>query len=55
MTYDIVTLGGATVDHFADTDSELIRIDTRLTSESLLAFPLGGQLSATQFDLNALF
>lgn len=44
MTYDIVTIGSATVDLFADTDSELIRIDTRFTSEALLAFPLGGKI-----------
>ncbi len=44
MLYDVVTIGSATVDYFADTDSELIRIDTRLTSEALLAFPLGGKI-----------
>ena len=44
MTYDVVTIGSATVDYFADTDSELIRIDTRLTSEALLAYPLGGKI-----------
>ena len=44
MTYDVVTIGSATVDYFADTDSELIRIDTRLTSETLLAYPLGGKI-----------
>ncbi|MEY4642891.1 MAG: hypothetical protein RLZZ227_2885 [Pseudomonadota bacterium] len=44
MSYDVVTIGSATVDYFADTDSELIRIDTRATSESLLAFPLGGKV-----------
>lgn len=44
MSYDVVTIGSATVDYFADTDSELIRIDTRLTSETLLAYPLGGKI-----------
>ncbi|MDY6982392.1 MAG: carbohydrate kinase family protein [Pseudomonadota bacterium] len=44
MTYDVITIGSATVDYFADTDSELIRIDTRLTSEALLAYPLGGKI-----------
>ena len=44
MSYDIVSIGGATVDYFADTDSELIQIDTRLTTEALLAFPLGGKI-----------
>jgi ribokinase len=44
MQFDIVTIGSATVDHFADTDSELIRIDTRLHHEELIAFPLGSKL-----------
>lgn len=44
MSYDVVTIGSATVDYFADTDSELISIDTRVSSETLLAFPLGGKV-----------
>lgn len=44
MAYDIVTIGSATVDYFADTDSELISIDTQFTTETLLAFPLGGKV-----------
>ncbi len=44
MKYEIVTIGSATVDHFADTDSELIRIDTRSSHEELIAFPLGSKL-----------
>jgi ribokinase len=44
MSYDVVTIGSATVDYYADTDSELIQIDTSLTSETLLAFPLGGKV-----------
>ncbi len=44
MSYDIVTIGSATVDYFAETDSELISIDTQFTSETLLAFPLGGKV-----------
>jgi len=44
MSYDIITIGSATVDHFADTDSELIRIDTRSHHEELIAFPLGSKL-----------
>ncbi len=42
--YQVVTIGSATVDHFADTDSELIKIDTRTTHEALIAFPLGSKL-----------
>jgi ribokinase len=44
VSFDIVTIGSATVDYFADTDSELVSIDTRVSSEKLLAFPLGGKL-----------
>ena len=44
MRFDIITIGSATVDHFADTDSELIRIDTRSHHEALIAFPLGSKL-----------
>lgn len=44
MSFDIITIGSATVDHFADTDSELIRIDTRFHHEELIAFPLGSKL-----------
>jgi len=50
MPYDIVTIGSATVDYFADTDSELIRIDTRHSSESLLAFPLGEKVLIKEFN-----
>ena len=42
--YDVITLGSATVDVFADTDSELIRIETRTRKEELIAFPLGSKL-----------
>ncbi|OZG75349.1 carbohydrate kinase family protein [Hahella sp. CCB-MM4] len=44
MPFDVVTIGSATVDHFADTDSELIKIDTRTSHEELIAFPLGSKL-----------
>jgi len=50
MGYDVVTIGSATVDYFADTDSELIRIDTRFTSEALLAFPLGEKILIKEFN-----
>ncbi|MDT8397793.1 MAG: carbohydrate kinase family protein [Pseudomonadales bacterium] len=50
MNYDIVTIGSATVDYFADTDSELIRIDTRTSHEELLAFPLGGKILINELN-----
>lgn len=50
MSYDIVTIGSATIDYLADSDSELIRIDTRTTSESLIAFPLGGKILVSELN-----
>ncbi|WP_308368567.1 MULTISPECIES: carbohydrate kinase family protein [unclassified Microbulbifer] len=44
MTFDVVTIGSATVDHFVDIDSELIKVDTRTSHEELIAFPLGSKL-----------
>lgn len=49
--YDIVTIGSATVDYFADTDSELINIATRTSSEELLAFPLGGKVLIKELNI----
>ena len=51
MTFDITTIGSATVDYFADTDSELIRIDTRTSHEELLAFPLGAKILINEFNM----
>ncbi|WKE67080.1 carbohydrate kinase family protein [Gallaecimonas kandeliae] len=42
--YDMVTLGSATVDLFADTDSELVQIETSHSLEKLIAYPLGGKI-----------
>ncbi|CBL46842.1 Predicted carbohydrate kinase, PfkB [gamma proteobacterium HdN1] len=44
MKFDVVTVGSAAVDYFADTDSELIRIDTKTRKIELIAFPLGSKL-----------
>ena len=51
MSYDIVTIGSATVDYYADTDSELISIETSISSEKLLAFPLGGKLLIRELNV----
>lgn len=51
MTFDITTIGSATVDFFADTDSELIRIETRTTREDLLAFPMGEKILVNEFNI----
>jgi ribokinase len=51
MGFDVTTIGSATVDYFADTDSELIRIETRTTREDLLAFPMGEKILVKQFNI----
>ena len=51
MKYDIVTIGSATVDQFADTDSELIQIQTSTSSQRLIAFPLGSKLLVRELNL----
>lgn len=51
MQYDVVAIGSATVDQFADTDSELIRIDTPTVHEKLIAFPLGSKILIRELTL----
>lgn len=51
MHFDVVTIGSATIDFFADTDSELIKIQTRTTTEELIAFPLGSKLLIKELNI----
>lgn len=51
MAFDVVAIGSATIDYFADTDSELIQIDTRTSHESLLAFPLGSKILIKELNM----
>lgn len=51
MAFDVVTIGSATVDYFADTDSELIKIQTRTTTEEFIAFPLGSKLLIKELNI----
>ena len=51
MSFEVVTIGSATVDYFADTDSELIKIQTRTTTEELIAFPLGSKLLIKELNI----
>jgi ribokinase len=44
MTYDVITIGSATVDTFVSAESELIKIESRNSKEEFLAFPLGGKV-----------
>jgi ribokinase len=41
---DVITVGSATVDVFAQTESELISIQSATHTESLLALPVGGKV-----------
>lgn len=49
--FDVVTMGSATVDLFADSESELIRIDTPRSHESLIAFPLGSKVLVNELEI----
>lgn len=42
--YDLITVGSATYDVFAQTDNEVIDIKTNSSEESLIAFPLGSKI-----------
>lgn len=50
--YDMVTLGSATVDLFADTDSELVEIKSRHSMERLIAYPLGGKILIEELNVS---
>ena len=52
MAYEIVTIGSATVDQFAETDSELIQIETPTMKEKLIAFPLGSKILIKELTLS---
>ncbi|MDD5086467.1 MAG: carbohydrate kinase family protein [Candidatus Nanoarchaeia archaeon] len=42
--YDVITVGSATVDVFADTKSKLIKIKTSSSEEDLIAYPSGSKI-----------
>ncbi|NQV08499.1 carbohydrate kinase family protein [Candidatus Woesearchaeota archaeon] len=42
--YDVITVGSSVIDVFADTDSELIRIQTKTSKEDLIAYPAGDKI-----------
>ncbi|NQU97857.1 carbohydrate kinase family protein [Candidatus Woesearchaeota archaeon] len=48
--YDVITVGSNTLDVFAKTDSELIEIKTRRSTEELLAYPLGSKILITDLE-----
>jgi len=49
--YDVVTIGSATVDNFADTEAEVIRIETPHSKEQLIAYPLGSKILIKHLDV----
>ena len=51
IKYEFICIGSATVDQFANTDSELIKIQTRTTTEELIAFPLGSKLLISELNI----
>ncbi|HET8705655.1 MAG TPA: carbohydrate kinase family protein, partial [Pseudomonadales bacterium] len=46
-----VTIGSATVDNFADTEAEVIRIETPHSKEQLIAYPLGSKILIKHLDV----
>lgn len=50
LDYEIITIGGATVDYFADTDSQLISIETRTSHQQLIAYPLGSKILINELN-----
>ncbi len=42
--YDVITVGSSTVDVFADSESELIKIKTMRDTEELIAYPSGSKI-----------
>lgn len=48
--YDVITVGSATLDVFAKTKSELIRIETPTTEEELIAYPSGSKIIMTHLE-----
>lgn len=44
MRFDIVSIGSATIDNFADAESEFINIEGRHSKEEFIAYPLGAKV-----------
>ncbi|MBU0757198.1 MAG: carbohydrate kinase family protein [Nanoarchaeota archaeon] len=42
--YDVITVGSATIDVFADSESELIKIKSAKSTEELIAYPSGSKI-----------
>jgi ribokinase len=48
--YDVITVGSATIDVFAKTESELIKIKTREHEDELIAYPAGSKILIERLD-----
>lgn len=48
--HDIICVGSATVDVFAKTESELIKIKTRNSEEDLIAYPVGSKILVRELE-----
>lgn len=48
--YDVISVGSATVDVFAKTESELIKIKTIHSEEGLIAYPSGSKILIQELD-----
>jgi ribokinase len=48
--FDVITSGSATLDVYADTDAEEIRIRTKDSAQELLAYPLGSKILIKNLD-----
>lgn len=48
--YDVITVGSATLDVFAKTKSELIKIETPTAEEELIAYPSGSKIIMTHLE-----
>ncbi|MFH1072030.1 MAG: carbohydrate kinase family protein [Nanoarchaeota archaeon] len=48
--FDIITIGSATLDVFAKSESELIKIKTTHNQEELIAYPLGSKILITDLE-----
>lgn len=52
MSFDVVTIGSATIDNFTDTESEFIKIEGRNTREEFIAYPLGTKVLIDSLEVS---
>ncbi len=52
MKFDIVSIGSATIDNFADAESEFIKIEGRHSREEYIAYPLGTKVLIDHLEVS---